>query len=173
MIALAFLAASLLSRPSSDPGQTFELKDYRWVPVSVRQTPTAVDCRYEVVDGRSTVHMELLDDQNFWLFAHHRDYETLASAEGARTGAFQRMIESPGRYRVLVRNNAGAPPVTVSLSVSTEVDPPASISLGLPPRRQAGIIAASLAVFFGTVLWSGRKLLRAYRQKSNRPDARV
>jgi len=143
------------------------LQDYLWVPVIVRRTPTAIECRFNVVNGGPTVHAELVSDRDFALFSRHREYETLASTEPGRSGGFERMIETPGRYRVLIRNERGASPAAVSLVVRTDVDPPpATISTGISPRRKFVVVLASLTLFFGTVLWSGTKLLRAYRNRT-------
>jgi hypothetical protein len=164
------LAGSPIIRPAQppgEPGQIFVLQDYRWVPVIVRRTPTAIDCKFEVVNGGPTVHAELLTDHDFALFSRHREYESLASTEPGRSGGFERMIETPGRYRVLIRNERGASPAAVSLVVRTDVDPPpATISTGISPQRKFIVILASLTLFFGTVLWSGTKLLRAYRNRT-------
>jgi hypothetical protein len=120
------------------------------------------------VNGGPTVHAELVSDHDFALYSHPREYETLASTESGRSGGFERMIESPGRYRVLIRNERGAPPAAVSLVVRTDVDPPpATLSTGISPRRKFVVILASLTLFFGTVLWSGTKLLRAYRNRTS------
>jgi hypothetical protein len=154
------------AEPPGEPGQVFVLQDYRWVPVIVKRTPTAIDCHFDVVNGSPTVHAELVSENDFLLFSRHRDYDTLAMTQTAASGGFQRMIEAPGRYRVLVRNDAAAPPVAVSLIVRTDVDPPPDMySTGVSPRRKAVVIATSLMVFFGTVLWSGRKLLFAWRSR--------
>jgi hypothetical protein len=73
-------------------------------------------------------------------------------------------METPGRYRVLIGNRQGAPPVAVSLVVRTEVDPQnGDVSAGVTPLRRFVVILASLMVFSGTVMWSGRRLLRAWR----------
>lgn len=178
LIALSLVAAcslagspitlpTLPTEPPGEPGQVFVLQDYRWVPVIVRHTPSVIDCSFEVVRGGPTVRAELLSESDFALFAHRREYETLASTETGRSGGFKHMIETPGRYRVLITNDRGAPPVAVSLAVHTQVDPPAStISTGVSPRRKFVVILASLTLFLGTVLWSGRRLLHAYRERA-------
>lgn len=168
-LAAGTLAASSITRPSQppgEPGEIFVLQDYRWVPVIVRRTPTAIQCNYDVVNGSQTVHAELLSDDDFFLFIHHREYEALAeTAPGAR-GGFTHIIETPGRYRVLVRNERGAAPVAVSLLVSSTVNPPpTSLSKGISSTRKAVVILAGLSIFAATVLWPGRRLLRAYRDR--------
>ena len=169
LVAASSLAGSPITLPSAppgEPGQVFVLQDYRWVPVVVRRTPTAIDCSFEVVNGGGTVHAELLTDRDFALFARHREYETMASTEPGRGGGFRHMIETPGRYRVLITNARGAPPVAVSLVVRTQVDPPAAtLSVGVSPQRKLVVILASLTLFLGTVFWSGRRLLHAFRNR--------
>jgi hypothetical protein len=133
----------------------------------VRRTPVSIDCSFQVVNGRPTVHAELVSDHDFALFSRHRDYDSLAMTQTGSGGGFHRLIEMPGRYRVLIVNTSGAPPAAVSLVVRTEVDPsPSTLSKGISARRKLVVILSSVTVFFVTVLWSGRKLLRAYRNRS-------
>jgi hypothetical protein len=171
LVIASALAGSTITPPSAppgDPGQVFVLRDYRWVPVIVKRTPTAIECRFDVVTGSPTVSVELLSDREFALFSRGRDYDTLAETPIARSGELRHMIQTAGRYRVLIRNDRGAPPVAVSLLIRTDVDPqPATMSKGVSPARKLVIILASLMLFFGTVFWSGSKLMRAYR---NRPQ---
>jgi hypothetical protein len=155
----------LPAAPQGD-GQVFELQDYRWVPVVVRRIPTLIDCSFEVVTGAPTVLAELVSEHDFTQFARKRPYETLAATPAGRAGRFQRLMETPGRYDVLIRNSPGAAAVAVSLVVHTEVDPQnGNVSAGMTPRRRFVVILASLMIFSGTVTWSGRRLLRAWRKR--------
>jgi hypothetical protein len=136
------------------------------VPVIVHRTPTEVNCAFDVVNGSPTVHAELVSEHDFALFARHHDYETLAQTPPGHSGRFEYMVDTPGRYRVLIVNDHGAPPTAVSLVVRTAVDPaPLTMSIGISPQRKLVVVLASLTLFFGTVMWSGRKLLRAYRNR--------
>jgi hypothetical protein len=154
------------SAPQGDSGQVFELQDYRWVPVVVRRVPTLIDCSFDVVTGTSSVQVELLSERDFRRFARHYEYETLEATPAGRSGHFQYTVETPGRYEVLIRNQHGAPPVAVSLAVRTEVDPQNDdVSAGVTPLRRFVVILASLMVFSGTAMWSGRRLLRAWRTR--------
>lgn len=157
---------TLPATPPGDNGQVFELRDYRWVPVVVRRIPTLIDCSFDVVTGSPSVRAELVSERDFALFARQRPYETLESTETGRSGHFQRLMETPGRYRVLIRNRAGAAPVAVSVVVRTEVDPQtADVSASVSPLRRFVVILASLMVFSATVTWSGRRLLNAWRKR--------
>ncbi len=133
----------------------------------VKRTPTSIESSFNVVNGSPTVHAELLSDEDFFLFARHREYEALEETAPGASGGFTHLVETPGRYRVLVRNERGAPPVAVSLMVKSTVDPaPSSLSKGISPARKAVVILAGLSIFAATVLWPGRRLLRAYRERA-------
>jgi hypothetical protein len=169
-IVASSLAGSSIDLPSeppgSEPGQIFQLQDYRWVPVTVKRTPTLVECGFQVVSGGATVRAELLTEQEFLHFRRRQDYEVLEETRPGHTGGFTHMIVAPGRYRVLVINQPGAPTAAVSLVVRATVDPPPStVSVGITPSRQFTVIFAALTLFFGTVTWSGHKLLRAWRNR--------
>jgi hypothetical protein len=157
---------TLPTAPQGDNGQVFELQDYRWVQVVVRRIPTLIDCSFQVVTGAPSVHVELVSEQDFRQFSRRLPYETLEATETGHSGRFQRLMETPGRYRVLIRNRQGAAPVAVSLAVRTEVDPQnGDVSAGVTPLRRLVVILASLMIFSGTVMWSGRRLLRAWRKR--------
>lgn len=94
-----------------------------------------------------------------------REYETLAATPAGRSGEIRRVIQTPGRYRVLIVNDRGTPPAAVSLVVRAEVGAPGNVSGGVSPLRRLVVILASLTVFSGTVLWSGSRLMRAYRNR--------
>jgi len=134
------------------------------VQVIVRRVPTLIDCSFEVVTGLPTVRAELVSEDDFREFYRHRTYEALESTKTGHDGHFQRLVDAPGPYRVLIRNSQGAAPVAVSLVVRTEVDPE-NVSAGVTPARKAVVILASLMVLAGTVIWSGGRLLRAWRNR--------
>jgi hypothetical protein len=167
------VAGSLAASPITPPGggppdnrETFVLQDYLWVPVIVRKPPTTIACSFTVVSGNPGVHAELLSNEQFFLFSRRRAYEPVAATAIGRTGSFEHIVQTPGRYRVLLINGPGAPPAGVSMKVSTTVDPPAGLlSTGIPPARKRTVIFASLAFFAGTVWWSGSRLLRAWSRR--------
>lgn len=138
--------------------------DFRWIPFTVRQTPAAVDCHFEVLEGNPTVHVELMPMSEFRLFDGGHDYETLAVTPDGRAGEFRRMIDTSGRFAVVVVNEKRGRPVTVSLQVRTTVNPAASeVARMLSPERRLTVILVSFGFFFGTVTWSARRLIRGMR----------
>jgi hypothetical protein len=147
-------------------GPSFHLApgDFRWIPFTVRQTPTEVECRFEVLEGNPSVHLELLPMSEFRLFDRGQEHETMATTPEARTGDFRRMIDTRGRYAVLVVNARNAPPATVTLDFQTNVNPSnADVARTLSPQRQLAVILMSFAFFLATVTWSSRKLIQAMR----------
>jgi hypothetical protein len=154
----------LLAAVSPQPAQTFRLEagDFRWIPFTVRQTPTEVDCRYEVVSGGATVHAELLPMSEFRRFDRGREHDTMAATPNGRAAEFRRVIDTRGQYAVVIVNAKGAQPVTVSLNVETNTDP-GDISRTLSPQRRLTVIVLSFAFFVITVSWSSRKLILAMR----------
>jgi hypothetical protein len=111
--------------------------------------------------------VELLPMSEFRLFDRGLDHEALALTPDGRTGVFRRIIDTGGRYAVVVVNGKHAPPATVSLQVRTVVNPAASdVAQTLSPRRRLTVILISFAFFFVTVRWSARKLIRGMRRES-------
>lgn len=164
-IAIALLPA-ILAAGAQEKGQPFRLEpgDYRWQTIAIRQTPSQVDCHFEVLSGGPSVHVELLPLSEFRQFDRGQDHETLVTTPDGRNGDFRRIIDVSGQYAVVVVNGKRAPPATVSLEVRTSVNPRArDTARTLPPRRRLTVILISFAFFFVTVTWSARKLLRAMR----------
>ena len=167
-VATLLLAAGDSGSKTEPPRNTahpirLEAGDFRWMPFTVRQTPSEVDCRYEVVQGAGTVHVELMPMSEFRAFSRGRGHDTIALTPDGSSGEFRRIIEQRGQYAVIVENAAGARPVTIVLDMRTNVTPGADIARTLSDRRRLIVIAISFAFFFVTVAWSGRRLLRAAR----------
>jgi hypothetical protein len=164
-IVLLFAGVARTAAQGNDAGQPFRLEpgDFRWVPFTVRQTPSEVDCRFEVVRGNPSVHVELLPMSEFRLFNRGREHDTMALTPNGARGEFKRIIDTRGQYAVVVENASGAPPATVVLHLQTNINPGADVALTLSPRRRLTVVLLSFAFFFVTVAWSGRKLLRGMR----------
>lgn len=158
----------LLAADQPQPEQSFKLEpgDYRWVPFTIRQTPSSVDCHFQVISGNPTVHAELLPMSDFRLFDRGRDHDTLAITATARSGAFRRMISAPGQYAVIIVNDHSAPPAMVSMHLETSINPKGTaVAQTLSPQRRLTVMAVSLSCFLLTVAWAGRKLILAMRSR--------
>ncbi len=101
LFTIAFLFAA--ATQPQDGGQPFRLEpgDFRWVPFTVRQTPSEVDCRFEVIKGNPTVHVELLPMSEFRLFNRGREHDTMALTPNGRNGEFRRIVDVRGQYAVV------------------------------------------------------------------------
>ena len=165
LIAIALLSSGLAAG-AQETGQPFRLEpgDWRWQKIAIRQTPSQVDCRFEVLSGNASVHLELLPMSEFRQFDRGLEHETLVVTPDGRSGDFRRIIDESGQYAVVVVNEKGAPPATVSFEVRTTVNPDArDTARTLSPQRRLTVILISFAFFFVSVTWSARKLLRAMR----------
>jgi hypothetical protein len=158
--AFAF-ALLMLAVPQSRQAFQLEPGGWRWIPFTIRQIPTEVDCRFEVLKGNPSVHVELLPMSEFRQFNRGRRHDTLAESPDAASGEFRRIVEERGEYAVVIVNARNAPAATVSLDVSTDLNPGAGIATELPAGRRLAVILISFAVFFTTVTWAGSKLMRA------------
>ena len=156
------LIALLLA--AQQPPVRIEPGEYRWVNLTVHQTPTEIDCRYDVVSGRPTVHVELLPMPEFRLFVRGLTHGSLASTKDSLSGSIHNVVDESGQYAVVVVNEKGAPPAMVSLDVRTDVNPaPRTLARELPAKRRLAVILISFALFFVTVTWAALKLARAMR----------
>lgn len=171
-IAIALLSTILtahagLAAGAPEKGQPFRLEpgDYRWQTIAIRQTPSQVDCHFEVLSGNPSVHVELLPLSEFRQFDRGEEHETLVVTPNGRNGDFRRIIDVSGQYAVVVVNEKRAPPATVSLEVRTSVNPgDHDTARTVSPQRRLTVIVISFVFFFATVTWSARKLLRAMRR---------
>jgi len=77
--------------------------------------PVEIACRYEVLNGGSSVHAELLTESEFRAFMLNRAHDAVALSPNAASGTFRRIIEQPGKYELVISNARQAPPVMVSL----------------------------------------------------------
>jgi hypothetical protein len=162
---LLLLAAADSSAVSADQPFRLEPGDFRWMTITARKTPVGVNCRFRVLQGSPTVHVELLPLADFRRFSHSRAYNSLALTPDGRQGEFTRLIDDPGQYVVVVSNARRAPPATVTLRVSTTLNPgPGDVATTLSPERRLAVVGASLVFFMVSIGWSGRTLIRAMRR---------
>jgi hypothetical protein len=163
-----FVLAALMLTPvilnAAGEHQAFRLEpgDYRWVPFTIKQTPTEVDCKFEVLQGGLELRVELLPMSEFRLFSRGREHSTLVVMQ-QHSGAFRRIIDQPGQYAVVLKDIASQAE-TVSLELNTDVNPNAgAIARELPARRRLTVILVSFGLFFVIVSVSGLWLVRSIK----------
>ena len=158
-----FVLAAVMLNAAAEP-QAFRLEagDYRWIPFTVKQAPTEVDCRFEVLQGGPDLQVELLPMSEFRLFNRGREHSTLVAMQ-QHSGAFRRVINQPGQYAVVVKDIASGP-ATVSLELNTDLNPNANaIARELPARKRLIVILVSFGLFFVIVTASGLWLVRSIK----------
>jgi hypothetical protein len=163
-----FLTLALLFFAGPAPDQSFRLDpgDFRWIPFTVRHTPSGVTCRFEVLKGDGSVHAELLPMSEFRLFGRGRPHDTMAITSKARSGEFRRVIDADGQYAVVIVNDKNARPALISLHVETNVAADSGdVARTLPPDRQLTVVLIGLGFFFVTATWSSRKLINAMKSR--------
>jgi len=165
MIPTLAIALLLAAAGSQDAGAPFRLApgDYRWQEFSVRHVPMEVDSHFDVLSGNPKVHLELMPEHEFRLFERGQEHETMAVTPDGRDGGFRRIIDSRGKYAIVIENARDSGSATVRLHIRTNLNPGADVAETLSPRRRLAVIGLSFAFFFATVAWSGRKLFRAMR----------
>ena len=102
------LAAAMHAQVQSlrlEPGE------YRWNRFSVEKTPMAVDCRFRVLQGGATVHMEVLRAVEFRKFIRNREYDMFASTPDGRAGQIQRIFDV-ARRKAGIKNDQ--PPLSTA-----------------------------------------------------------
>lgn len=161
----AQVVAQAPAQPEAAPQQIHLAPgEYRWIPLTVKQTPTAIACKYQVLEGNAGVHAELLTMREFRLLAKGLQHESLATTREGQSAEFRRIVGTPGQYAAVISNRKDAQPAVVSFDVRTEVDPAsANVAQTLPARRKLAVILISFALFFVTVVWSGILLTKAIR----------
>jgi len=144
--------------------------EFQWIDFRVNQVPTEVDCRFRVVRGDPTVHMELLSVQEFDQLNRGDTHATLAVSNDGKAGRIRRLLDWRGRYIVAIVNKRGARPALVSFELRTDVNPNAQVSAReLSPERRMAVIAISFGIFFAIVAFCGWKMMRAVSSGRSTP----
>jgi hypothetical protein len=164
---LALLVLFALAMPlMAQTEQEFQLDpgEWRWVDFTVKRIPTEVDCTFKVLEGKPTVHVELLPRSEFRLFSRGERHDTLALSPASRGGSFRRIVDERGRYAVVIVNAKNATPAMVSLDLRTDANPNVSvIARELPQTRRVIVILISFLLFLVTATWSAVRLLQAMK----------
>jgi hypothetical protein len=170
---LALLAQSWLGPltvPATRPGielvdETYSIPaaEWRYVEFTLRQMPVSVRGEYEA-QGSGAVRLMLMRRHDLKRLRERRPHGTIVATGAGPKGSLDYRVRAPGEYMVVVENLDGDQVAELRLRVSLEFGGgknPAVSYLG--PRRKLAVIVISFAVFFGIVMWSGRRLLKAVR----------
>jgi len=135
-------------------------RDWRWVPVSLRQQPALISARFQAHGDATEVRLKLIRRSELDRGA---DAHVLLATRFATGGHLVYQVMTPDDYVIVVEND-GQSPAEVLLRVSLDFSRAGPRVIRLSPQRQFTVIGISFAVFFGIVTWSARRLLRAVRK---------
>jgi hypothetical protein len=132
---------------------------WRYATIPLKQPPVMVECDYKVQSGNGAVRVVLVNAEALEQL-RKGDNRPLGSASFGAEGRFTRLVALADEYAVVLENSSTGP-VSVKLRVALDFSgrghPEARY---LSPERRAAVIAISLSVFLGIVIYSARKLLK-------------
>ncbi len=127
------------------------------VGLALRQRAAVIDCRFEVVSGRSGVRVALREQKTSRL---------LVSTAFEREGAFRVQVPA-GDYTLLLDNRLDLrQPAEVRVGVTVVPPVPPARPRELSSRRRLVIVAASLLFFCGVTAYSLVRIRRALARRN-------
>jgi hypothetical protein len=139
--------------------------EWRYVQVSLKQTPVSVHCDFQVMSKGAQVRVALLSQSDLERLRADQPHGFLTALEPARAGTLNYTLHHGGEYAVVIDNRGLHVPVRVHLRVWLDFSRAPGQGVGyLSPQRRLAVILISFAVFFVIVTWSARKLLQATRR---------
>ena len=159
MVAALFLLLAASSRVEV-VNEDFQIpaNDWRYVPRPLNQEPTLVACEFRSDRPDARVRVSLLSRADLDDRRAGRDYEEIAATPVGPRGTLRVAVHEPETY-VVIENHAPQP-ADVHLQIFLEQPQVRYLSRG----RQLAVIIISFGVFFGIVIFSAMKLLRAIRK---------
>jgi hypothetical protein len=171
MPAALWLALTLLSGSLPLLEETVEVPPGEWreVGITLRQRPAVVDCRFEVVSGRSGVRLALVPRSELERLRAQKRHRVLFTTGYSREGRF-RVPAATGDYSLVIDNRLdGREPARVELAVALLFPPDAGQPRELPAARRNTVVAVSLAFFAAVAGYTLWKLRHALRDRPQEP----
>jgi hypothetical protein len=132
-------------------------KEWRYVPLSLKQPPVTVECEFHVISGNSAVRVALVNKDGLDEL-RQGNRESLGSGGFGQQGRYHHLVTVPDEYEVVIENGGRSPAgvkVRVSLDFSEHGLQQARY---LSPERRFAVIVISATVFLAIVIYSARKL---------------
>ena len=136
--------------------------EWRWVEVSLRQRPALVSANFRVESGNPDVRLILMRGEDRERLRDGMPHGWIVETPAGRSGHLDWMVRRPDDYAVVVDNLGGATVVNLRVTLdfgARQLPEATSLSSG----RRLAVILISFGVFFGIVLFSARRLIRAIR----------
>ena len=138
--------------------------EWRYVEVQLHQEPASVSASYEVRSAAGRVRLALMRREDLERMRDDLPHGHLAETPLGKSGQLSDAFRRRGDYAVVLDNRDGTRAATVHLRVWLDFGGRHGPEVTeLAPGRQFVVVAVSLAVFFGIVTYSGRRLWRAVK----------
>lgn len=160
---MIFPALLLLAAPAgrvdlADEVHEIPAAEWKFYELKLRQVPVNLRCSFDVPTAEN-LRVVIAKSASRGKF----DHDMLAATPFRPRGFVQYTVREPGDYDVIFDNRPGMTRRKVHLHISLDFTARGPQITYVPRSRQLAVILISFAVFFGIVIWSGRKLWRATR----------
>jgi hypothetical protein len=166
-IALLWLVAASpqsLRQTLMDEVYSIPASDWRYVPVVLKQPPVTLECNFKVLSGGAGVRVGLVNAEGLAAMRQGRRHNTLATTSFEMSGKLSYEVLQPDEYAVIVDNSLdgrGAAQVQLQIALDFPARQPPQVRL-LSPGKRVAVVAISLAIFLGIVIFAGKKLRAAW-----------
>ncbi len=136
--------------------------EWRYVPVELHQEPARISADFVVQSSSGSVRLLLMHQDDLERMRDDLPHGHLMATPIRRAGRITDKYHRQGDLVVVADNREGSETATVHLRVWVDFEGGKGPEITrLSRSRQVMVISISLAVFFGIVTYSGRRLLRA------------
>jgi hypothetical protein len=137
------------------------------INISLQQSQAVLDVGFEVLNGGPEVNVALVGPAQRNAAADEPAYGYLRYLPGQSAGSFRFPAARKGDYQVILDGRGAERNAEVRLSVSLLFHEAGALRPSTVSRRRQGVvIALSLLFFFSVSFWSGRRLVRCFRQRA-------
>jgi hypothetical protein len=138
--------------------------EWKYIELDQKQVPVTVLCRYSVQSGSPDLRLALMRRAEIEKLREDHPHGVLSFTPPGAMGRMNHTLSEPGEYAVVLDNRNARRPAQVRLAVSLAFGARGPTVTYVPRERQLTVIVLSFAMFFGIVIWSGRRLMRAVRR---------
>jgi hypothetical protein len=138
--------------------------DWKFREIHLHQQAARISASYEVLSGSSKMRLALMPREDLERMREDLPGSIADTGEG-RDGFLSDTLRRTGDYVVVLDNQSGKQAASVRLRIWLDFAPRRGTEpQQLAPQRRLTVVAISLALFFGIVSWSARRLLRAMKR---------
>lgn len=160
------LLAGVTTAEVADEDCQIPAGEWRYVEVELHQEPARIFASYALRNGPGKVRLALMRREDLDRLRDDEPHGHIAATPTGRSGVIADRYHRRGNFAVVLDNRDGSGMALVHLRVWLEFGTGRGPEITeVPPERQLAVVAISLAVFFGIVTYSGRRLWRAVKRE--------